>query len=235
VTPPAYLIIGCGRFGQRAVQTLNRRDPSARILVVDRHEEALRKISHLGVETLHGDAVPRLDQLLSSDPRVDRVIPAVPFHLVFEFLLWKLKSRGPRRVDVPDLGRLPHAMRGKTGDVYTSFADFLCPEDCNEPVRCTVTGRRRVKSLFKVLADLSRAFDSRVIRSRQLAPGVGGFQTSDLLRLLSNLEHQGISPRPVLISTVCRCHGVVSALSLGSRPAVKTPSQNRCAREGVPY
>ena len=210
---PAYLIIGCGHFGRRAVQTLAQGDPSATIFVIDQHKETFRKISDLDVETIHGDAVHRLGQILSSNQHVDYIIPAVPFHLAFEFLLLKLKPLGARRCEVPPLGRLPNAMRGKTGDVYTSFADFHCPEDCNEPARCTVTGRKRERPLYKVLADLSGAFDLRVIRSRQLAPGMGGFRTSDLLRLLKDLERREASDRPFLISTACCCHGVISALS----------------------
>ena len=211
--PSVYLIIGCGRFGRRAVQALAQDHPSAKIFVVDHRKETFRNVSRLDVETLQGEAVRRLDQILSSNQRVDYIIPAVPFHLAFEFLLSKLKPLGARREEIPPLGRLPNAMRGKTGDVYVSFADFLCPEDCNEPTRCTVTGRKRESPLFKVLADLSGSFDLRVIRSRQLAPGVGGFRTLDLLRLLKELERQRVWDRPFLISTACRCHGVISAFS----------------------
>jgi hypothetical protein len=218
---PVYLIIGCGRFGRRAVQVLARRDAAATFLVIDQHKETFRRVSRLGVETLHGDAVHCLDQVLSSGRRVDHIIPAVPFHLAFEFLLSKLKPLGAGRVEVPPLGGLPNAMRGKTGDLYVSFADFTCPEGCNEPPRCTVTGKPRKSPLFKVLAGPSGSFDLRVIRSRQLAPGVGGFRTLDLLGLLKDLERQEVSDRPFLISTACRCHGVISALSLKSRKKFK--------------
>jgi hypothetical protein len=217
VKSSAYLIVGCGHFGQRAAQTLAQGDPSATVVAIDRRKEALRKVSHLDVETLRGDAVLRLNQILSSNRRVDYIIPAVPFHLAFEFLLSKLKPLGARRGEVPSLGRLPNVMRGKTGDVYASFADFLCPEDCNEPARCTVTGRKRERPLFKVLADLSGPIDWKIIRSHQLAPGVGGFRTLDLLGLLKDLERQEVSDPPFLISTACRCHGVISALSFKSR------------------
>ena len=212
-----YLIVGCGHFGRRAAQTLAQGNPSATIFVIDRRKEALRKVSHLDVETLRGDAVFRLNQILSSNRLVDYIIPAVPFHLAFEFLLSKLKPLGARRGKVPPLGRLPNVMRGKTGDVYVSFSDFLCPEDCDEPTRCTVTGRKRERPLFKVLAGLSGPLDLKIIRSRQLAPGVGGFRTLDLLRLLKDLERQGVRDRPFLISTACRCHGVISALALRSK------------------
>jgi hypothetical protein len=73
----------------------------------------------------------------------------------------------------------------------------------------------------------------KIIRSRQLAPGVGGFRTVDLLRLLKDLQRQEVRGRPFLIGTACRCHGVISALSSKWRPAIRTPSQNRCARGGV--
>ncbi len=211
-----YLIVGCGHFGRRAVHALAQGDPRSKIWVIDREEEPLRNVSHGAVETLLGDAVRRLDQLLSANLSVDYIIPAVPCHLAFEYFLWKLKPRGASRGDVPPLEGLPHVMRGKTGDVYASVADFLCPEDCQEPARCTVTGRRRGRPLYKVLAGLSGSFDVRVIRSHQLAPGVGGFRTSDLLGLLVDLEEGAASDRsgrPFLISTACRCHGVISALT----------------------
>ena len=105
-------------------------------------------------------------------------------------------------------------MIGKTGDLYTSLANFLCPEDCPEPSQyCTVTGKRRPKPLYKILMDLYGPFESRVIRSQQLGPGVGGFKPEVLIDLVEDTQKRRDTDRLILISTACRCHGVTSALS----------------------
>jgi hypothetical protein len=56
-------------------------------------------------------------------------------------------------------------------------------------------------------------FESRVIRSRQLAPGVGGYSPEALLDLFENIKKRMEPGRTILISTSCRCHSVTSALS----------------------
>jgi saccharopine dehydrogenase-like NADP-dependent oxidoreductase len=44
---PTYLIVGCGYFGSRAAEKLLRKDPKPKITVVDRNEEAVKKVSVL--------------------------------------------------------------------------------------------------------------------------------------------------------------------------------------------
>jgi len=103
---------------------------------------------------------------------------------------------------------------GKTGDLYISLANFLCSEDCPEPAQyCTITKKRRSKPLYQILNDLEGAFESRVIRSQQLRPGIGGFRPKALLDLLEDIKKKKNSGRSILVSTASRCHGVTSALS----------------------
>jgi len=214
MNPPSCLIIGCGHFGSRAVETLLKKYPHLKIVVVDRHKKEFKKISRLSVETKVGDGVTYLKQFLSVSEKVDYIIPAVPFHLAFEFILSQLKPLGAKRREVPPLLGLPNPMRGKTGDLYTSIADFLCPEDCPEPPRhCTVTREKRGKSLYKILEELRGPFESKVIRSKQLGLGVGGYLPEDLLNMVREIKKAGVSNRLILISTACRCHSVISALS----------------------
>jgi hypothetical protein len=214
MNPPSYLIIGCGHFGRRAAETLLKKYPRSEIVVIDRHNKEFKKISHLPVETKIGDGVTYLKQFLSESGKVDYIIPAVPFHLAFEWILSQLKPLGGKRSKVPDLTGLPNPMRGKTGDLYTSIADFLCPEDCPEPAQyCTVTKERRQKPLFQILKDLEGLFESKVIRSKQLGLGVGGYLSEDLLKIVREIKKAGASDRLILISTACRCHAVTSALS----------------------
>jgi len=63
------------------------------------------------------------------------------------------------------------------------------------------------------LKDLEGPFESKVIRSKQLGLGVGGYLSEDLLKIVREIKKAGASDRLILISTACRCHGVTSALS----------------------
>ena len=211
----SYLIIGCCHFGSRAAEQLLKKDPHSKIIAVDKNHRALKKLSHLPVETIVDDGVSYLNQFLSEGGTVNYIIPSVPFHLAFEFLLLRLKPLGARRTKVPSLSGLPNSVIGKTGDLYTSLADFLCPENCPEPSRyCTVTKKKREKPLYKILGDLKGPFESKVVMSRPLAVGVGGYQPNELLALLEGVKKQKASRDLILISTASRCHGVTSALAL---------------------
>jgi hypothetical protein len=212
--PLSYVIIGSGHFGSRAAEQLHKKDPHSKIIAVDKNPRALKKLSHLSIETIIDDGLSCLNQLLSEGRAVHYIIPSVPFHLAFEFILLRLKPFGARRRKVPFLSGLPNPATGKTGDFYTSFADFLCPEDCPEPSRyCTVTRKKREKPLYEILKDLKGPFQSRVIISQPLAIGVGGFEPKVLLTLLEDIKKKKNSHQRVLISTASRCHGVTSTLS----------------------
>jgi hypothetical protein len=212
--PRAYLIIGCGYFGSRAAEKLFQKNPRSKIIVVDKNKKALQKLSRLSVKSVTNEGVSYLERFLDESQKVDYIIPAVPFHLAFEFILSQLKPRGGKRRKVPPLSGLPNPMIGTTGDLYTSYADFLCSEDCPEPAQyCTATGQRRPKPLYQILNHLKGDFESKVIRSHQLAPGVGGFKPEALLDLLKDIEKRTKPHRSILISTASRCHGVTSALS----------------------
>ena len=212
--PHTYLIIGCGHFGSRAAKKLFQKDPRSKIIIIDKNKKALQKVSRLPIETIISDGIIYLSQLLSEGRKADYIIPAVPLHLAFEFILFQLKPLGGKRRKVPPLSGLPNSMMGKTGDLYTSLANFLCSEDCPEPAQyCTITKKRRPKPLYQILKDIEGPFESRVIRSLQLGPGIGGFQPKALLDLLEDIKRKKNSGRSILVSTASRCHGVTSALS----------------------
>ena len=212
--PRSYVIIGCGHFGGRAAEKLCGKDPESRIIGVDKNEKAIRKICHLPCETVICDGLSYLGRFFKKSRSATYILPAVPFHLAFEFILSQLKPLGARREKVPALSGVPAPVSGKKGDLYTSLSDFLCPENCLEPAQyCTATREKRKRPLYKILTDPRGPFESRVIRSHQLGPGMGGFRYIDLLDLLENLTRTMIPGRLILISTASRCHGVTSALS----------------------
>lgn len=214
MNPSSYLIIGGGHFGSRAAKQLLKKNPRSKIIAVDNNPEAVRKLSRLPIETIVEDGLSYLNQFLSEGQTAHYIIPSVPIHLAFEFILLRLKPSGARRRKVPSLSGLPNPVKGKTGDLYTSLADFRCPEDCPGPARyCTFTRERRPHPLYKNLGDLKGPFKSKVIRSEQLGSGIGGFRPRVLLDPLEDIQKRKDKSHLFLMSTASRCHGVTSALS----------------------
>ena len=82
-----------------------------------------------------------------------------------------------------------------------------------------MTGLPREYCLYDYLANFSlQDYIFLVIRSRQLAPGVGGFRPEDLWQLRRQILN---SKGKIIISTACCCHGVSHALEkLTSRETV---------------
>jgi hypothetical protein len=211
----SYLILGAGKFGRLALWRLAAQDPEARFLVIDRQASALAaartpeiKDAEMRVE----EAIPYLAAHLGPEPPWDWLIPMVPVHIAYGWLLeGPLAGKGWEPAEVPrDLEDLaPLAIQGPAGELYLSQARHLCPDDCAEPPVCPVTGEER-QPVFVKLAEASRpGLPIMVVASRQLAPGVGGYSP---LRLLELAETVAEAPGPLLVATSCRCHGVVHGL-----------------------
>ena len=111
---------------------------------------------------------------------------------------------------------LPNPILASTGQLFISIADFTCPENCPEPAEiCTYTGKARPLILHEFLKSIQlKDLTSIVIRSHQLAPGVGGYRPEALFDALSQISEM---QTPVLLSTACNCHGVMNAFNLSIR------------------
>lgn len=211
----SYLILGAGKFGRLALQRLARQDAAATFLVVDRKAAALGAVRALeipGVSGVVAEAVAFLAANLREDSPWDWLIPMVPVHVAWAWLLaGPLKGWEPAAApeELATLG--PGCFRGSEGQVYLSRAAHLCPDDCPESdLVCPVSGESREVALFAELAKLGRPGPAiKVVASRQLAPGVGGYPPQELMALARELI--GMSGR-VLIATACRCHGVVHGI-----------------------
>jgi hypothetical protein len=212
----AIIIIGAGHFGQRAAALMNS-TPHTSLWIVDRNVAKLKKMGNIGAKRIAEDGVHFLAKHCSHIAPTTFIIPAIPVHLAFEWLRTYMSENGaieqipvPRSVAL----RLPHTWNGSEGSVLASYADFRCPDNCPEPPnRCTVTGKKRGTPLYRLLAQLEpRGFGVHVIRSRQLAPGVGGYRVKDLKELVRNVSKG--RKRKWLVATACKCHGVVSAMQV---------------------
>jgi TrkA-N domain len=207
-----YWILGAGRFGRLAVERLLARREPPRLVVVDQNPDKLLLLTDRPVERVNEDAFGFLRANLEEGP--DWIVPAVPIHVAFVWLAAELAGVGqvailpvPIAVDA----QVPNAWRDGKGGLYTSVATFRCPDNCSEPRdRCTATGLRRSDDLFTLLAGI-RVPGSvpLVVRSHQLAAGVGGYRPSALRHLLRDAE---AATGSVLVATACRCHGVIHAL-----------------------
>jgi hypothetical protein len=212
----SYLILGAGKFGRLAHTRLARQDAAASFMVVDRDPGALAVMveGDPGLTRVQAEAVAFLVQHLGTDSRWDWIIPMVPVHLAYEWLMaGPLAGSAWRPAAVPETlaGLIPGARRGPQGELYLSRAQHLCPDDCAEPEVCPVTGESRDPPLHQELASLHLAgYEIRVIPSRQLAPGVGGYPPGRLLDLARDMD---VLEGNVLIATACRCHGVIHGLA----------------------
>lgn len=210
-------IIGAGRFGLRALCQLRDRI-HARYVAVDLNPSACDDAQTLSEYTICGNGVDFLWKRLNRMGGPKWIIPAVPIHLAYEWMrrgLEGVKILRPMPVPEEVAGRLPNPIPGPGGEIYISNADFTCPGNCAEPDRvCSFTGKPRPRILFQALRSFQHErFRSVVVRSIQLAPGVGGYSPRHLFNALDAILS---SDGPVLMSTACKCHGVMHAFDVES-------------------
>jgi hypothetical protein len=211
----AVFVIGAGHFGSRAARIISEKGHSE-VIVVDVDEKRLSQTNGLNVKKVAYDGIRFLVENTHRLSDTSTVIPAIPKHVAFEWLRGSLEgSYEIRQITVPEkiIPDLPHTWPASEGSLLISYADFMCPEDCPEPEYCTVTGERRDHPLYALVRQLNlEGFRVHVIRSRQLAPGLGGYPVRDLLEAARSVTH-GKTGR-WLLSTACKCHGIVTAFKL---------------------
>jgi hypothetical protein len=214
-----YWIIGAGRFGQKAAAELIRRRPPVELTLVDRRAEKLPQPPTAALHPVISDGVQFLADRLAAPtlPDCDWIIPAIPVHVAFEWVRHSLEDRFRlTKIPVPQdvLASLPNPAAGPDHRIFTSIAKFRCPDDCREPAKiCSHTGNPRPCTLYRRIEKLgNRNLVVVVVRSRQLAPGVGGYRPADLFAALDSVI--AAFGTPIVLATACRCHGVLDAFRL---------------------
>jgi hypothetical protein len=217
----AYWIMGAGRVGRRAVEKLLARRVASRIVLVDAAPRALAGEFPKAVSCVCADGIAYLaDRLAEDQTRNPWIVPAVPIHLAGAWIRTRLEQEAiaVQPVEMPEaLAKLlPNRFPGETGITYCSQADFRCPDDCVEGPVCPHTGRPRPPDLYKYLQTLAiSGFKVTVIRSRQLAPGLGGYRAAALCEALDAIRRR---PGRHLLATACKCHGVIETFETRSVP-----------------
>jgi hypothetical protein len=211
-----HLIIGAGHFGKKAATVLQQISGSP-IVIVDKSEARLALVKDLPVEKIVYDGIDFLAENFHYLSPTCVIIPAIPVHLAAEWLKkildksgWRVRTKEVPK-EVPPA--LPHTWQGLGRTLLVSYADFICPDDCPEPSdHCLMTGEKRDLPLYELLRRIDiPGHTTHIIRSRQLAPGLGGFTVEDLMNLLTKAR-QGEGKW--LIGTACSCHGAITALDI---------------------
>jgi hypothetical protein len=218
--PPRELwILGAGKFGLLAQERLSWRYPQAKIKLIDKNP-LIRPLNSEqgGTHLVKKDALHYLQEnTLSADTWI---IPAIPVHVAFHWLIEKIKSenRDVASISVPLSidSQVPNPYRSEGETLYASYATFICPDNCCEPEGiCMYTRKARLGDLFEKFSEMAEIdFNVVVLRSYQLAPGVGGYPGEHLQKVYQYILD---TPGNYLVGTSCRCHGVINALKIGSK------------------
>ncbi len=217
ISEDAVFIIGAGHFGNRAARILSQESDSP-LFVVDVDENTLLQVKDPQVKTIAYDGILFLTENYPVLNPLNTIVPAVPVHLAFELLKRHLDRKFEiEKIAIPEEIKplLPNTWTGSEESLLVSYADFVCPDDCQEPEFCTVTGERREQPLHDLFNNLD-LFDFRihVIISRQLAPGLGGYRIGDLKMAVEKLVRG--EEQKWLLGTACKCHGILTAFKIRS-------------------
>jgi len=214
--PNEIWILGAGRLGRRAAGSLRQTYPQADIVLIDSSGKACAKMEGRSFTIVCREGVDYLLKNLKAGRGPDWIVPMIPVHVAYKWVRMKLeKTHRIQPVTVPPelVEKLPNPIRGADSQVYMTNATFICPWNCPEPDDiCTHTGKPRPQILHRFLENIKHpAFRTVVVQSLQLAPGIGGYQPAALFQALKTVASK---TDPVLLSTACRCHGVMHAFEI---------------------
>lgn len=229
-------IIGGGCYGSfYAKQLATARGRSGaeieRLFVVDRNPACAAAGSGYPVVVSEWDAF--LEVFLDAEPPLpglpdDAIVPSplMP-HLMATWLLGVVKRRWPgRSASLISPSRplgTPYDALGPDGTRYVSFADWICPVHCIEPLRCPVIRAPRTWEMGDALRDYTgrmvaegSAAGPALFTTRHYAFGVGLFGAAEIRKSRSVVEAAGAAGAvDVVVGTVSACHGAVSLLRVG--------------------
>jgi hypothetical protein len=236
-------IVGGGCYGSFYARQLIRAQETGRarirrLLVIDR-DPACRFAHELAPaparELVTADWDPFFDQWLGPERATapgeppDAIVPSplMP-HLMYQWLLRRARARWPgrsvERAPVSIGPGTPYDESAPDGTRYVSYADWLCPTHCIEPVTCPVIGAPRTWEMTEAMERLTRRLDLDrptagpvLFLCRHRVFGVGMFDAGQVLAGDAQVAEAGAGGRTtdVLVGTISACHGAVSLLRLG--------------------
>ncbi len=242
------VVVGGGCYGSYYVRQLTRANRAGaiswqRLIVVDRDSGCT--VASAGGSDLEGltSPLPTLaispwtdffqDYLSRWDSSADSSLsdsivpsPLMP-HLLYEWVRDRARERWPEReittLPLENKPPTPWESPAPDGTHYVSYATWMCPINCIEPVLCPHTRGDRTWTMPKAMQEIveqSGGGDSRlkgplVFHCTHRAYGVGMIPVAavvDADRFVAAVASDR-SAR-VLVATVSHCHGAVNVLSI---------------------
>lgn len=237
------VVIGGGCYGAWYTQQLARAMGGGAlvaesIVVVDRDPNCLvaqrLEASSYGSTPVHlmtAEWSSYLDGWLSNGVdalRADAMVPSplMP-HLCLDWLMGRAAERWPeRRLRVEPLAvtpPMPWERAAPDGRHYVSFATWMCPVNCIEPVKCPATRGPRDWSMPPALASYvaTRGVGidiACIFHCVHRTYGVGMIDASAIadaeLQLARAVAAQPFAPIRALVGTVSHCHGALGVLAV---------------------
>jgi hypothetical protein len=160
----------------------------------------------------------------------DMIVPSPMMpHLMAEWLARQVPRYWSKRTGelVPADGALgtPYDRLHGDGVRYVSFADWLCPVHCIEPLRCPIIKAPRTWEMGDAVAAWTSARGAAgpaLFTCRHVVHGVGmypvarAFEGLDLLTTIAERPEGG----ELVIGSVSACHGAVAVLRVAPRPVL---------------
>jgi hypothetical protein len=224
-----FAVISGGAEGAFYVRQLLRADRAGRarvdgIVVVDRDAGCLARREFGGeprVTMASADWVDWLEAELRQLPADAQLVPYhwAP-HVLLEWLRREVGKAGGRAERGPSLAPrgLPFEASVAHGDRALSYASWICPATCIEPLLCPHT---RGPKDWSLAADLLRphaadaVLDRIVFRCLHYAYGVGTIPVADILAARERLLAPGSGGgRSWLVATSSHCHALATTLTV---------------------
>ena len=235
------VVIGGGCYGSWYTAQLARAFKSGalqvgEVIVVDRHFDC--KVALESTQDVYGRLPVRvavtswadyIDQWLKTDEPLEHQAlvpsPLMP-HLLLDWLVARAKIRWPSRsITVEPLSkapRIPWERAAPDGRHYVSFAEWLCPINCIEPVLCPSTKGPRNWSMPPAIAGYVAAQSAErplagpiTFHCTHRTHGVGMIDASAIALADRQIAAWGkLGAVEVLVGTVSHCHGALGVLSV---------------------
>lgn len=218
---------GSWYLGQLAAARARGRAHWRRLLVVDRSADCRAAATITSVPhamLLTDDWTVFLRRFLADTDRApgDRLVPSplMP-HLFADWLEWRVREQHPARAVLRGPGPAcgtPFDRVGRDGVRYVSHADWLCPVNCIEPLRCPATRAPRSWEMPETVAAAAGAAEPLLLECRHEVFGVGMVPVTALLDAAEQLER--LARRPdggtAVVASLSACHGAVATLTIGA-------------------
>ena len=227
------VVVGGGCYGGYYVRQLQRARQAQsisweRLMVVDRASRCPVALEGAAdIEVVVAEWGDFLERFLGGDVGpADAIVPSplMP-HLLFDWLVARL-SRAGRHVRTntpPPISGIPWQRAGDARTRYVSFAEWMCPVNCIEPVKCPHTKGERTWSLrpsvqahVAALPGDDPALDAALtFQCTHRAYGVGMIDVGEVLAAeaaLLDLSARG--PVRALVGTVSHCHGALGVIEV---------------------